>query len=294
MKIKKVLQTSFDLTDPNEIYTTDIESVLSAKILKRYLYRCYQSMLITGLSRIIRYSDIHMNDTRLDGAAYIDVQFEADGIILMPGEVVPACKIVSITNNGVIIENEHLGGILQSDPKKQLVKILKKDQVIPVIIQAARYNPYQNQITVKAIPYYPIKSNIAWFSINDEPMTPIDTEKISLLLEEYNQLLKKPKLTQYNHFDNLTAEESLKFDIVPDDLKTLLAIKHKSICCSGLNTYIRPSNKEDYPSSLYSALSYIYNKKIARLNMLHGLSEAYPDTATNQAYWKLFKMLTLE
>lgn len=294
MKIKKVLQTSFDLTDPNEIYTTDIESMLSSKILKRYLNRCYQSMLITGLSRIIRYSDIHMNDTRLDGAAYVDVQFEAEGIVLMTGEVVPACKIVSITNNGVIIENEHLGGILQSDPKKQLIKILKKDQIIPVIVQAARYNPYQNQITIKAIPYYPIKENIVWFAIDNEAMTPQDTEKLSLLLDEYQQLLKKHKSSQYNHFDKLTAKTELKFNVIQDDLKSLLAIKNKSICVQDLNIYTKPSTQDDYPSSLYSALAYIYGKKIARLNMLYGLSEAYPDNSSNQAYWKLFKMLIQE
>lgn len=189
MIITKVLQTSIDLFTDAEIYSQDIENVLMKKLTDKYVNRCWQSMLITTIKKIIKYSDITMVDNRLDGGAYINVKFEAEGIILVQGEVLHECKVIEAATTGIIIEHKYAGGLIYADPKRQAVKLIQKDQIISIIVEKARYNVNQKQISIRGIPYVPLPPSDIYYQITNI-LSPEDTDKVDFLLTQLNEELK--------------------------------------------------------------------------------------------------------
>ena len=79
MFIKKILETYMDITDPNEILSTDRNKMLMEKLTSKFVGVCYNSCYILKINRIIRRSYIYMKDT-LDGDAHTNVMFEVDAI----------------------------------------------------------------------------------------------------------------------------------------------------------------------------------------------------------------------
>lgn len=189
MIITKVLQTSIDLFTDDDIYNQNMEAVLMKKLTSKYANICYMSMLITNIKKIIQYSDVTMVDNRLDGGAYINVKFEVEGIILVQGEVLHDCKVIETATTGTIIEHKYAGGLIYADPKRQAVKLIQKDQVISVIVEKARYNVNQKQISIRGIPYIPLPPLDVYYQITDI-LSPEDTDKVDYLLNQLNEELK--------------------------------------------------------------------------------------------------------
>lgn len=202
MIITKVLQTSIDLFTDADIYSQDIESVLMRKLTDRYVNHCWQSMLITSIKKIVKHSDITMVDNRLDGAAYINVKFEAEGIILVQGEVLHGCKVIEAATTGIIVEHKYAGGLIYPDPRGQAVKLIQKDQVISIIVDKARYNVNQKQISIRGIPFIPLPPSDIYYQITNI-LSPEDTDKVDYLLNKLNEEMKL--------HDSIKNEKSYEF-----------------------------------------------------------------------------------
>jgi DNA-directed RNA polymerase subunit E'/Rpb7 len=317
MHMTKVIETTIDLFNPKEIYTSNIPEMLIQKLKTRYSNKCYQSMLITDIIRIIKHSDIRMVDNRLDGAAYIDVQFEAVGIILVQNEILHGCKVTEvISNNSVIIEHKQAGGLIQADPKNQIIKIIKKAQLIPVIIKDVRYNINQSEISIRAIPFVPIVTPNIYFNITNG-ITEQEQEKLSLLLTDYNAELTLHETIvsekSYSVFKDLiypfktlqkyeTSNIGLKFKPLSIDEKSLSEISNGCLVAPieasknddgfVFHSKVVPSElkKNVVSSSLYSALADIINRRILYLMGLRGFTEQYNTPEKFQdlmVYWKV-------
>jgi hypothetical protein len=316
--VKKVFTTSLDFFKPSEIYSPDIQSIIMAKLVERYVNKCYQSMLITKIVRIIKYLELHLVSTRLDGAAYSDVQFEAEGIILIKGEIIHGCKVVDIsTSSSILFEHKYVGGIVQPDPKKQVSKIIKKDQIIPVVVQSTRYNPNQSQITVRGTLYVPVVEQNTFYNIT-EVLSPGETEKLSILQDELNDELKlhsdmyesknyeffKELLYPYKTTQKFTMSSTgKKFAVLDPTLENLLQI-HSGCIVSPYEAYKDAKlpfyySKDDMPyvenmtiinSTMYAAMLDIIEKRLLYLRNLRGFAEHYNTPEKNEGmmtYWRI-------
>lgn len=317
MLITKVLETSVDLFSPEDIYTLDLPKLLLEKLNERYANKCFSSILIFKVVEIIRYSDRIMVDNRLDGAAYVNAQFKVEGLILTKGEVLQGCRVSSSTSLGVIIQHPHAVGIMGQDIQKKAITVLKKDQIVPVIVEDVRYNVGKPQITITCKPYTPQPFPEVFYNIN-EILSPADTEKIDAILAELasEQKLHMPLKSSksYEFFENLvypykTARKfhmspiGSKFSPIKLDLKEILKVREGCITNADLNTddfvvhFKKNINSPDLQvinSPLYPAISSILYQKIQFLRMLREFVEQYDTPEKNQpmmAYWMICSSL---
>lgn len=320
MKITKVLNTSIDLLNPDDIYTPDIDTLLIKKLEERYLNKCYQSVLIIKISKIIRHSSIHMVDNRLDGGAYVDVEFEIEGVIFVQGEILNGCKIIEIHANAITAEHQYAGIKLQKDQSNQLIfKILNIGQKIPIIVQKVRYMPNQSTISMLASPYVPKITEDVYYKIST-PLTPKETEELHYMLEQVSteeELHKKiSEQKSYEFFKNILYPYKVnqKFDqskkVATLKLKPVgLEIKKLLEIDTGTLVYPQEDNRYNkrlfwsssdisniqiqgllINSSAFAAMADILNKYLLYLQALRGFVEVYPtaeQAISMTAYWSL-------
>jgi DNA-directed RNA polymerase subunit E'/Rpb7 len=308
----KVLETSVDLFNPDDIYALDVPKLLTQKLTERYQNKCFSSILITKILDIIRYSDRKMVDNRLDGGAYIDVEFRVEGVILTKGEVLHGCSVANIASFGIIIKHPHAVGIMTQDLHKKAIAMIKKDQIVPVIVEDAKYNVGKSQITISCKPYTPQPFPEVLYNIT-EILSPEDTEKIDdilTILQTEEKLHKDLAAEPYAFFKSLVYpyKTNKKFHMSPIgsnfkpvalNLKSLLEIRDGCITISDLatNDFLVHSKKtitnNDLPvinSPLYPALSSILHARLQYMTALRGFIEQYDTTAKTQdmlAYWKV-------
>jgi DNA-directed RNA polymerase subunit E'/Rpb7 len=204
----KILLVTVNLSLHESIYSTNKVEIITNILNKKYKNKCFQSILITEIIRIIQYSDTLLEDDRLDGSADIDVQFEVKGIHFITGELLVGCKVVDINAKNMLIESKYADGSIQIDSKKQINTIISKGQFIPVVIISSRYNPNKNKITITASPYYPqITKNIIYSIAEIPTMDQIaNVEKYMNKLNEeidlHKEIMKDSK-EKYKFFSNI-------------------------------------------------------------------------------------------
>lgn len=208
MLIKKTLETTLDLFQHDDIYCLDVEAMLIKKLTEKYANRCFKSMLILKILKILKKSSIHFEDNRLDGGAHIDVTFEAEGEVYTRGEVIHGCRIIEIQGNIIAAENKYAGiKLIHNDQNTiPILKVLEVDHVIPIVVQRVAYNMYKSKISISGTPYIPIFTPVIWFDIQ-EGLTPDQTEKITKYLEiiatEEEEHKKISKEKRYELFKNI-------------------------------------------------------------------------------------------
>lgn len=315
MLITKVLETSVDLFDSADIFAVDVKKLLIDKLTARYANKCYMSMLITGIVEIIRHSDRRMVDNRLDGGSTIDVQFKAQGIILVRGEILHGCKVVDISSSKILVDHKYASGMLIPDPKKQVIKIIKKDQLIPVRVNDVRYNVGQSQISVRGMPYSPTVPTNTFYSIT-KGLSPDQLENIKLLIKEYHTELAKheslSKSKPYEFFREVIYpyKNQQKFELSKqgagftamdiDDAKLLtytsgcIVSPSQALKSNEFIYYSNNANSAQISADLYMILADCINRRIIHLMGLRGFAEQYDTPEKTQelvAYWRVCQSL---
>jgi hypothetical protein len=324
MIITKKITTSVDLLSPDAIFDPNIEKVILELLTKRYVGKCYKSMLIISILKIINRSTIKMASNRLDGGAFVDVTIELEGIVYSKGEILHNCKIIEITDMDITAEHKTAGIKIQKDATSSLFKLLTVGQVIPIIVGMSRYIIDQNSISIIGVPYSPIPVPYRYYNITSE-ISLEETEligKIFEMIHEEEKLHDKFKKDKtYEFFRDLTypyktnqkfdsSEKASKYALhtLSLDLKNLLQLKDKVLVYPSEDNKIlkrifttekksldKISDEETIiDSSLYIALADIATKYLQYLIMLRGFVETYPTVESNQKmilYWKTCKML---
>lgn len=324
MLINKVLETTIDLLDPNEMYQPDINAILIKYLKARYVKRCYQSMLILDVLKVLNRSNIKMSDNKLDGSAYVDVQFEVQGVVLIAGEILHGCEIIEIHSNAITAKHEYAGIKLQKTANDQISKILRAGNKIPVIIQKVRYNPNQTSITAVAVPYTPEMQENIYYQIV-EGLNPSDTDKLDSMLEKvkeeealhekiskekayefFKDLLYPFKMNQKYEQSKIASKLKLK-PVTLTDVKSLLNInsgtviypveehRHtKRLYYSKQEMKDSNDGKVIVETALYPVIADSINKYYLYLQALRGFMETYPTLDKMQElanYWKICKIM---
>lgn len=318
MRIRKVLDTSIDLTNPSDIYQHDKNALLIKKLNARYQNKCFKSILILNVDKIIRSSPIMLNDNQLNGSAYIDVQFEVEGIILIKDEVLNNCTVTEIHNNAIIAKHEYASILLKSNINDKISKILSPKQKIPIIVERVKYIPEQSTISMIGVPFIPSSTPTRYFNII-ERVLPDESDKINTILQEIDKEEKEHKnlsiTKQYKFFQELLYPFKVNqkyllspfakqnnFTEVKLDLSKILSIekgiiaypdeihkKHKIFVHSKNFNMSQPDisiiNIRAYP--LFAS---ICNKYLLYLQALRGFVDTYKtpkDMSPLMTYWKL-------
>lgn len=320
MIIKKVLETSLDLLDPVEIYNHDVESMIIKKLTKRYKNRCFQSIYILAINKIIRRSSIKMTRERLDGSARLDVQFEVEGIVLIEGNILHGCKVIEIHTNAITAEHKYVGIKLQRDSSNQISQILQIGQTIPVIVKKVRYIPNQSKISMIAVPYVPSITPPLVYKITGE-LSKDEIEKIKMFIDQID--IEEKLHTEINttkryaffqdlmypykvniKYESSNQAERLGFKPVSFDIKQLTSISQ------GLLTYPSEDNRKNkrlfwskkqkvpdgvmvVTASVFPVVASYLNQYLQHLLSLRGFIDTYKTDESIKgliAYWRLCKM----
>ena len=308
MFIKKILETYMDITDPNEILSTDRNKMIMKKLTSKFVGVCYNSCYILKINRIIRRSYIYMKDT-LDGDAHTNVMFEVDAIEYIKDEIINGCKIIKKEPNGIIHAKSEYSGIqlnIQSN-----MSIFKEGDIIPVIVRMVRYNVNQSAISVLAVPFMPIVNPIQYYKINGV-LTKQETDNIKSLLDQIKDAetqIDKLDVTDkkiYKFFNELLSnkEPSIKSgkkinisDIM--NIKSGIVSKIEGVFDYSQIYYTEETDSKNtsdviIEDSSYIIFSVLLIKYLCNLQTLQNFIKAYPkftDIQQHKNTWKLYASL---
>lgn len=96
-----------------------------------------------------------MNRNSLNGAGSVDVQFEAECVVLIEGEILNGCEIIQIHTNAITAKHEYASIGLNKEAGGKISEILRPGQIIPVVVGKVRYNINQPHISMIGKPYIP-------------------------------------------------------------------------------------------------------------------------------------------
>lgn len=186
MKIEKILEARLDITDTNHMFSQNYDKIFLDMLKQKYNRKCYKSILITDVIKIIKRSNIYCKSKVLDGSMYVDIQFLVSGIIYEQEEIIHKCKIIQIHSNGIMHAKSEYAAIQISNIEG--MNIFKENEEIPIIVKRVKYNLFENEITILAFPLIPLKKKIVLYKANTE-LNDINKQS-SELLEEITTLLK--------------------------------------------------------------------------------------------------------
>ena len=206
MKVKKILETRLDILDIKNMYCSDYNEMI-LKILKdKYLLKCFKSIYVLDILRIIRKSALQCKSKVLDGSTYIDLTFEVLGIIYENGDIIHNCKIIQINNNGIMHAKSEYASLYIKNILE--VHVFKENDEIPVLVKMSRYNIYDNEISVSSIPLVPILKKSTIFQISDidvnqnQIMELFDFKELEQL-ENDIEIMSKSHKSVFNFFKEL-------------------------------------------------------------------------------------------
>jgi DNA-directed RNA polymerase subunit E'/Rpb7 len=168
MLIVKVLETRIDLHDINDMFCADYNKNILEKLKIQYVGKCFKSVLILDILKIIRRSSPMSKNKVLDGSVYIDISFEVSGVVYEKEEVIHNCSIIQINDNGTMhAKSDHASIYIKNSKELADLLIFKKMDKIPVIVMASRYQIYDTEISISAVPLIPILKKSIIYKIVD-------------------------------------------------------------------------------------------------------------------------------
>jgi hypothetical protein len=320
MIITKILETMVDLINPADIYQHDVETMLLQKLNTRYQKRCYLSIYVLEVLRIVRRSSIKMVTNRLDGGAQLSVQFEVSGFIINEGDILHNCKIIEIHTNAITAEHEYVGIKLQKDPNNKISQVLKIGQIIPIVVSRVRYIPNKSKVSMVATPYIPKISEVTYYNIT-AGISPEQSEKLGMLIDMiteeeklHTDTVKISKKYQFfqdlmypykvNHkYEKSRLAEQLGMKAVSLELKNMLSISNGVIVQPDednmSNRRFFHTKKPAVPSNLFAVnielfpvCATYFKKYLMYLKTLRGFVETYKSQEIMKdlmVYWRMCK-----
>jgi hypothetical protein len=154
MFIEKSVQTTVNFTEPNVIYTPDIDSAIMDNLKQRFEGYCYSSCLVTEVVRIEDRGNLIFSRQRQDASATCSVRFIVKGLILQKNEMLHDCIVLKIDKDGhIICKNKH--AVIYIKAAKAL-QTIKTGQTIVVLAGMVKYKLFKPSISVNALPFIPV------------------------------------------------------------------------------------------------------------------------------------------
>jgi hypothetical protein len=149
MRVIRCIETRLDIEEIADVFTADYEALIMGR-LDKFKGVCYKNCMILDIVRIISRGQIMCKAKVTSGTFYVDVLFEINALVLVPGETIHGCKIMRIDDRGLISATAPYMAI---QVKKN--NMLKVGDEMPFIVERVRYNLFDNQIAVLARPFIP-------------------------------------------------------------------------------------------------------------------------------------------
>jgi hypothetical protein len=161
--IEKFLTTQIDTKDPDILYTLDPTATLKTLLTTRFVNKCFKRCFILEITEIVRYSPFVCEWNRTGGSARIAISFRVNGMQYDKYEVIPDCKIIEIMEDGkILLKNKIAAVMLMPNAKLQSYRV---GHIVPVRVYDARYVPNRHLISVQAVPFTPLRLELAVFDI---------------------------------------------------------------------------------------------------------------------------------
>ena len=227
--VSKITLTSTDSLSDN------IEDVVKSYLEKLIVNTCFSGSFITGIHSIIRLGQTVVCNQKLDSTCYVSVEFDANIISFVKGDVV-CCSVIKIKDSIIIARGQHTVVMLVDNPDKQI----QTNNKIIVITNDIKYSPRQEHISIIARSFIPTSSifdNIIYKTTNNKD---IDD---SFVIERYdilnNIIQETGDVSKLNEI--LYPYKQIEYDkknII--DLKSLIESKNSN-CLLQINSRI-PTN----------------------------------------------------
>ena len=303
MRIFKSITTSIDLINSHDIYNPDRETLIKNKLKDRYLNCCYEASLIIDITKIVRMSAIRMS-SRIDGGATIDVQFEAECLILTHGELV-CCRVLGLHNNGMTAINDSAAIFVQNiKDYAAAYKTIQIGNTIPVTIKRVAYNVGRDKISANAHIYMPELTTNTYYEIM-QGLSDEEIEKLQKMVDAIKDLKKTIAAKEKNIvtlFRAFLYPYKKNIEFAESKMKKYeLEVKNMAEIDSGIVVYPSETNKDKelfYHSSVvkdiavqataYAAFSNILSIYTNYLNSIITLCDNYPNIESIKAinsYW---------
>jgi len=201
----KIYNQKIDLKDVDLIYMPK-EKACMKLLQETYQNKCFKSSYILEIKNIIKISDVSISAYHLDVRGEVWVTFTAEVIRYSENDLIADCKISKKIRNRVFAETKYGNVILLNH---ELLKLIKEDEHIPIIVKRARYETLRNNISIFAIPFTPSLPISRNMYVLTESMSTEEIDKISSYidcikeLEEWIKKLKTADVKKYKQFDKL-------------------------------------------------------------------------------------------
>jgi hypothetical protein len=331
MIVTKTLETTLNLSNPNDIYVKKFDELCIQKLTEKFENKCFNSCYILKILSIVKRSFRYMKET-LDGGMLVDVKFEASVLIYQKDDIINNCRILKKESNSMVHACSDFAGVQFKQLKNY--EIYNENDIIPVIVKNIRYNVNQNAITVSAYPFTPVtilKNHFNIFYKIKGTMSVDELEiikKLSIRITNESSIIKNLKTSErniYKFFNDLiypynknynyteifnATKNSLTLDNITSFstgivflplLKYLdaefFSIKVENFNESKLLDQFKKipgeSNYQILEETPYIVFSYILNKHLRNLNTLKEFNDTYKTFAEVQKYKEVWKLYTM-
>ena len=323
MIIEKRFITSVVLTNPKDIYSSNINKIIIQELKKRFEKKTYKSSFILEILKINRRSLIRRGND-LNSHAYIDVDFLAKSLIYDIGEIIANCRIIRRAEYGAYYCSSDYAKIeLKFD--KFLSILYNNTKFIPIKVIKTKYDFLDKEIKIISEIYKPQKEEDHYFIVKAEDNIIIQNKIEGTLRhqkniqEKLNDIIKKDinGTKKFNSFlDILYPYEKkidplkiyskmqkididhLKFNKNKSDtlyLKPQIISKYNNICLFTTNKSIINdivNNKKFTQITMSGLFEHFINQRIKYLNSLLSFMTTFKtlkDIQDNDLYFKLYK-----
>jgi len=245
MLLDKLLTTTVELLNPDEIYAKNIDEIVMNILKDRYEGQCFGGSYIKSIDKIVRKSSRRMSTIKLDGSCSMDVIFKATVIYFFKNELIFGVKITkNKTRDGSIIGLTDCASIIIKHDK--ILSYFGDKYIIPCIIDDAKYGIFKS-VSVVANAFKPKEKEIMFYIVNEK------NEKINIsdslenvskqILDKFNNIKNNKQLTNtIDIFSDLlyVFKEQKKFSLNSHEFKIMKLTKDEFERVNQ-GIYIRPS-----------------------------------------------------
>ncbi len=218
MFINKIFDVKLNIDNVNIIFTKDINGAILELVERKFTNKCYLSVYILNINKILNRSLIETVQSDLNGLLEVCVQFEAECITYSTGETIMNVVANNTINNIMSLSNEYCDVVMKLN--KNTLEF-EKGQPLIIKVGKAKFDPVSDKININAYPFIPLIERQLFYKITTisdsvkeklgEIRTNIDVE------EERKKDISKAKNHKWDHFDKLV--HPYKKDISKESIK---------------------------------------------------------------------------
>lgn len=299
MKTIKIIDATVDIKIMSELFGGSLDLVIMKHLVDKFVGQCHKSCLFLKINKIIRRGDVIINPMSSSGEGYVNVQFEADVIVIVPGEGLIA-KILNIDTATNYIQATKNDQIAINMHRSKLLRTVQDGQLIPVRSLNSRYQIAKNMISVEGQMYLIPQSEAYIFKI--DKLTNTDKEDLLPYVDEIQSMekdMKKLDTKLVKFFNELLYPFTKTKNITGklEDMKKLSAygyvVRHERTDKLTPNIYIlkkEPPSFQEQPAKLvYQAF---FNDYKLHMMFIRELVETFSDSKLKKSHdnvWAIYK-----